>query len=510
MKCAMCGVELQPGSDRCGQCGNDRTKIPGGFLEVERRFANLRSQFQQGQISFANYQTACQDLTLSDENGAAWRFNIADREWYRMQNSQWLRADPTPHIPKAPAAQPPPAALHRTQEPQSPAKPRRGLKGWQWAAIGCGGATLVVGVTVVVIFGGSYLSNLLKGKPEAQVSESTPTAASSLPSAQVLMVTGTAFGEQFKASNPTGTEVKAGDEGYCITLGQANTHLFAPNQQKLTHLGVDVTAALAGGPESSEYGLLISASGSDGGGGIILSVNGLGQWRVQSAASDGTLTNIQPWSDSPALAQGSAPNRLSVLLEEKTLYYFANGEELWRNENVPAGGDTWGLWAASAEEGSGQVCFNELRAEEVFASPQDDRQIFLSQFGEPDTFTLFFDENEDGSLYRHETWGYADELTELTFLDGVLVNDEAVEYSTTTLFAPSLRYHPMDFQAGMTLEQVKALLDNIELVSAEVLPELGGNAQLYGGEQILIGFNEGKLVYVETFALSEENEEVVP
>lgn len=280
-----------------------------------------------------------------------------------------------------------------------------------------------------------------------------------------------------------------------------------PSRRSSTHLIVDSQAAIFAGAPSTEYGFLVGANTEDGNGGIALTINASGQWRVQLYKAGETSVELHGWSESPALNQGTSPNQLSVAVVRESVYFLANGEVLWERHDLSTSGEFWGFFTRST--GGGDVCFNALRTEILPATPPDDRGRFLTEFGQPDTFVVLFEETEDGSLVRREEWAYNDELTVLTFLDGVLVNDETIERSEAVTFGPAALYRPLDFQPGMSFEQIKTLLGNTELVEMEVLPELGGNYRLYGARQIMIGFSDGKLLYVETLALTA-GEEVTP
>jgi hypothetical protein len=510
MRCEKCSSELQPGSTQCSRCGAPRRATPPAFLEVEKRFSALRSQFQKGDIDFAAFQQACQELVLKDAAGAAWRYNIADREWYLWQKDQWVRSEPAPASPAATAHRQAARVITPPTPPRIAPPPSQTSKKRRWLVIGCGSIVIVGVIAVIILAASGVLTGFIQLPFLNLPGSNTPVNDSGVVDTPqtISALEGKDISKQFKPASTQGAQGSASESGYCIALTQPGSIFFEPSQQSAPSLAIDAMAELVKGPSSTEYGLLVRASDVEGNGGIVLTINGSGQWRVQSLAATGAA-ELHGWSDSPELVQGAGANRLSVLVEGESLYFIANGKVLWERHDLSAGGAVWGVFASTASESGGEVCITALRAEIVSASPPDDRESFLAEFGQPDTFILLFEEAEDGSLVRREEWIYNDELTTLTFLDGVLANDEAIEPSQTLLFGPADLYHPLDFQPGMSIEQVKALLGNPELAEIEVLPELGGNYRLYGAKQIMLGFSDDKLVYVETLALTAA-EEVAP
>ena len=49
----------------------DPSNLPSEFKELERRLAELKSQYQRGQMSEQVYQTAVQALTIRDSSGSS-------------------------------------------------------------------------------------------------------------------------------------------------------------------------------------------------------------------------------------------------------------------------------------------------------------------------------------------------------------------------------------------------------------------------------------------------------
>jgi hypothetical protein len=137
-------------------------------------------------------------------------------------------------------------------------------------------------------------------------------------------------------------------------------------------------------------------------------------------------------------------------------------------------------------------------------APQDSRPTLLEEMGPPDAFSITFDELE-GQVVRWESWSYFDFNTQFDFIDGELLWSVELEaVPDGSIYAHW--YDPLEFQAGMSAAEVKQLLVGQELleVNLDALDLEGGLA--LAGDQILLGFQDDQLVYVETLILSPDPE----
>jgi len=133
-------------------------------------------------------------------------------------------------------------------------------------------------------------------------------------------------------------------------------------------------------------------------------------------------------------------------------------------------------------------------------TPVDSRPTVMEEMGPPDAFTIKFQELE-GQIVRWETWSYFDFTTLFEFVDGELLwTIELEEVPNGSIFAHF--YDPADFQAGMSPVDVNYLLADQELLEIDLAAlDLEGSFAL-AGDQILLGFENDQLVYVETVILS--------
>ena len=147
----------------------------------------------------------------------------------------------------------------------------------------------------------------------------------------------------------------------------------------------------------------------------------------------------------------------------------------------------------------------EMSVEEALAvDPADGRPTVLEEMGPPDAFSITFDELE-GQIVRWESWSYFDFNTQFDFIDGELLwTIELEEVPDGSIYAHW--YDPLEFQAGMSAAQVRNLLADQELLEVNLASlDLEGGLVL-AGDQILLGFQDDQLFYVETVILSPDPE----
>lgn len=147
-------------------------------------------------------------------------------------------------------------------------------------------------------------------------------------------------------------------------------------------------------------------------------------------------------------------------------------------------------------------------AEALQVEPEDARPETLRLMGQPDAFTLEWQELE-GQLVRWEEWSYFDQQTRFDFVDGELLWTIDIPAAPDgSLFAHF--YDPLEFEDGMTLEEVQSLLSDqtLETFTLEEADIPGG--QILVGDQILLGFDAGKLVAVQTLVLEPDESAAAP
>lgn len=144
-----------------------------------------------------------------------------------------------------------------------------------------------------------------------------------------------------------------------------------------------------------------------------------------------------------------------------------------------------------------------MTVEEALAvEPVDRRQEVLEEMGAPDAFTITFQQIE-GQTVRWEEWSYHEFDSRFDFVDGELL--WAVELEPVpdgSIYAHF--YDPRDFHASMTTAEARQLLADQELVQVDLAEGDIPGGLLLAGDQILLGFENDRLVYVQTLILTPE------
>ena len=140
--------------------------------------------------------------------------------------------------------------------------------------------------------------------------------------------------------------------------------------------------------------------------------------------------------------------------------------------------------------------------------PEDSRPEVLRLMGPPDAFSLQWQDLE-GTLVRWEEWSYFDAAARFDFLDGELVwtgdLDPAVDGA---IFAHA--YSPMDFDPTMTIDDVRSMFPEQTFEEASLAEADIPAGVVLAGDQVLLGFENGLLVYVQTFALNPDEPAPTP
>lgn len=151
-----------------------------------------------------------------------------------------------------------------------------------------------------------------------------------------------------------------------------------------------------------------------------------------------------------------------------------------------------------------EIALEEMALEEALAvQPEDRRPTVLEEMGAPDAFTLTFEELE-GVVVRWEAWSYFDFGSRFDFIDGELLwNVELEPMPDGSIYTHF--YDPRDFHAYMSVAAGRALLEEQELVEIDLTDGDIPGGLILAGDQIMLGFDSDRLVYVETFTLTPDD-----
>ena len=166
------------------------------------------------------------------------------------------------------------------------------------------------------------------------------------------------------------------------------------------------------------------------------------------------------------------------------------------------------IGSCSSESAVDQVGIDEAVA--ASAAFVDDRPAVLDRLGAPDSFQVTLDEIE-GVMVRFESWSYHDLGYRIDFVDGAVAWNIEIDDLPGGSLLP-IWYAPSDFELLMTLDDAQAVAADLspanQSPAAVDLSEGGEDYEgtvLLAGDQILLGFVDDVLVYIETFALSADD-----
>ena len=160
---------------------------------------------------------------------------------------------------------------------------------------------------------------------------------------------------------------------------------------------------------------------------------------------------------------------------------------------------------AAMPAGGEEVTHTAIPDEPLTAQLSDQQQLLVDEFGWPDSFTILEADDDQGGTVRFETWTYYAGKIIYTFFDGVFQTEGYTEtISRDAILSP---YHPDQFPLGMTQDQVRAWVVSGEMIQ---IPDEGGGLEgidLYAAEQLILGFEVDRLVYVDALVFIPEGGE---
>jgi hypothetical protein len=135
-----------------------------------------------------------------------------------------------------------------------------------------------------------------------------------------------------------------------------------------------------------------------------------------------------------------------------------------------------------------------------------DQLEFVKKFGPPEAFKIIVHiEHSDSpaKLSRYEIWDYFSLKTSIAFVDGEFAGDEELKDLPDLMILPVM-YRPEQFISGMSLDEVKKTIIGNQVYEKLKLPDdYLEDSLLIGMEQLVLGFERGKLTYAESIPLME-------
>lgn len=126
------------------------------------------------------------------------------------------------------------------------------------------------------------------------------------------------------------------------------------------------------------------------------------------------------------------------------------------------------------------------------------QETLLEESGYPDAFDIIEMDGPDGEPHRYEVWTYFKQNAAYVFLDGVFQHDTWEAYPPGGVIPVTVS--PDQFPLGVSKEALRARFNNRqwEVFTNDGLTEDG--LEFMVSEQIILGFEDDRLVYVETVA----------
>lgn len=186
--------------------------------------------------------------------------------------------------------------------------------------------------------------------------------------------------------------------------------------------------------------------------------------------------------------------KLSWIAGRYALFILVSGLILLSSCNIPSASET------SAPDQPADIVEEMALDEALSVQPEDRRPTVSEEMGAPDVFTITFEELE-GVVVRWEAWSYFDFNSRFDFIDGELLWTAELEpMPDGSIYAHF--YDPQEFQPYMSVSEVRSLLYGQELVEVDLAEGDVPGGLILAGDQIMLGFDNDRLVYVETFSLT--------
>jgi len=134
-----------------------------------------------------------------------------------------------------------------------------------------------------------------------------------------------------------------------------------------------------------------------------------------------------------------------------------------------------------------------------------EQQLLIDEFSWPDSFTILEADVDQGEPMRFETWIYYRGKITYTFFEGIFQVEGDVEPLPAGFI--STPHHPDQFPLGASPDQIQTLLSDHTLVPLENSEAIQPGAQMFVAQQLVLGFLDNQLFYVDALAFIPEGSE---
>ncbi len=196
----------------------------------------------------------------------------------------------------------------------------------------------------------------------------TPLAAAPVPANDVLMADDFSTSRNAWLSEVTEQAEKGYEDGeFRITVYQPeySTWSYPDPPRDFVDFALEADARRVSGPMSNEFGVLVRYQpATDEFYLFAISSDGFYVVEKYQAAEWQKLVD---WTESAAILQGEAVNRLRVTGQGDKLHFFVNGEPLTQVTDASFRSGSVGLFASTSEKGGVAVAFDNLRVRSLAA-----------------------------------------------------------------------------------------------------------------------------------------------
>jgi len=142
------------------------------FEDLQRRYDELREQFDAGEITEEEFKDELEGLQLKDEQGVYWTIGAQTGEWYRFDGRSWVQETPIPMTKHQGRGMPEYVSVQAAVRPVESSRP-----GWLYT--GCAGLLVLVVVAGLII--GTV--TLLRGRDTTvgRTQDATSTLSAAIP-----------------------------------------------------------------------------------------------------------------------------------------------------------------------------------------------------------------------------------------------------------------------------------------------------------------------------------------
>jgi hypothetical protein len=146
---------------------------------------------------------------------------------------------------------------------------------------------------------------------------------------------------------------------YAVVSGKTNSTMWGVANRSFDNVAieVDATQVSAGPTNNNDYGVVCREQGD--GNGYYLLVSGDGFYAILKSAQD-EFQPLVDWTESSAVNQGNATNRIKAVCNGSTLELFVNGQRLTSAEDSTYTKGDIALTATTYEDAATEVHFDDL------------------------------------------------------------------------------------------------------------------------------------------------------